>query len=364
MSNQDTLLAATIERALARHLGERLGAQPRVEQLRRLTAGAANQTWRFDAVGAARPADAAAGEVRLDCVLRRAPYVVPAETAVGEGAGSGAAAPAEPVTDETNLDKAGEARVQQAARDAGVAAAEVLFVLEPEDELGDGYLMTALEGETLARRILRDAAYAEVRPRLAGQCGETLARLHAVDVARLPSLNRSVATTQIERYGTLYRSFDQAVPVFDLALRWLADRQREPARTTLVHGDFRNGNLMIGPEGIRAVLDWELAHLGDPMEDLGWLCVRSWRFGEIDHPVGGFGSRENLFAGYEAAGGGAVDPEAVRYWEVFGTLKWGIMCMIMTHAHLSGAAPSVERAAIGRRVSETELDLLDLLAPV
>lgn len=340
--NQDPALAEALAVPLERELGRRLGAGVHVESLRRLTAGAANETWRFDAVGPT---------VRLDCVLRRAPYVPDASAAD--------AAP----EDDTNLGKAGEARVQAAAREAGVAAAEVLFLLEAGDGLGDGYVMAALEGETIPRRILRDDTYAELRPRLAHLCGETLARLHAVDTALVPELNLSTARTQIDRYGELYRSFEQPVPVFDLAFRWLEDRLVEPERTTVVHGDFRNGNLMVGPEGIRAVMDWELAHLGDPMEDLGWICVNSWRFGEIDRPVGGFGDRDDLFAGYEAAGGARVDPERVRYWELFGTLKWGVMCMMMTRAHLTGAARSVERAAIGRRVSETELDLLALLAP-
>lgn len=341
MSNQDPALAEALRAPLARELGARLGGAPQVEALCRLTAGAANETWRFDAVGPGG---------RLDCVLRRAPFDPAAEAE---------AAP----QDDTNLGKAGEARVQAAARAAGVPAAEVLFVLAPEDGLGEGYLMAALEGETIPRRILRDEAYAALRPRLATLCGETLARLHAADPAALPPLQTSTAETQLARYGELYRSFGQPVPVFDLALRWLADRARPPVRTTLVHGDFRNGNLMVGPEGIRAVLDWELAHLGDPMEDLGWICVTSWRFGELEHPVGGFGQREALFAGYEAAGGAPVDAERVRFWEIFGTLKWGVMCMMMTRAHLSGMTRSVERAAIGRRVSETELDLLELLAP-
>ena len=114
--------------------------------------------------------------------------------------------------------------------------------------------------------------------------------------------------------------------MFELALRWLRDHDPGPsAEVTLVHGDFRHGNLIIGPDGVRAVLDWELAHLGDPMEDLGWVCVNSWRFGEIDKPVGGFGTREELFAGYEAAGRRA-DPERVKFWEVMGTLRWGVMC--------------------------------------
>jgi aminoglycoside phosphotransferase (APT) family kinase protein len=109
------------------------------------------------------------------------------------------------------------------------------------------------------------------------------------------------------------------------------------------------------------VLDWELAHTGDPMEDLGWICVNSWRFGEIDKPVGGFGTREELFAGYEAAGRG-VDPGRVRFWEVMGTLRWGVMCCGMMQRFRIGPEHSIERAMIGRRASETEIDLLRLLA--
>ena len=92
--------------------------------------------------------------------------------------------------------------------------------------------------------------------------------------------------------------------MFELALQWLKrHRPPEPARLSLVHGDFRNGNLMVDDDGLRAVLDWEMAHLGDPMEDLGWICVNSWRFGRHELPVGGFGTREQLFAGYVEAGG-------------------------------------------------------------
>ena len=134
------------------------------------------------------------------------------------------------------------------------------------------------------------------------------------------------AAKEIAELERDYRSFDWPRPVFELALRWLRDHDPGPSEeVTLVHGDFRHGNLIIGPDGVRAVLDWELAHIGDPMEDLGWICVNSWRFGEIDKPVGGFGSREELFAGYEAAGR-RVDPERVMFWEVMGTLRWGVMC--------------------------------------
>jgi aminoglycoside phosphotransferase (APT) family kinase protein len=125
---------------------------------------------------------------------------------------------------------------------------------------------------------------------------------------------------------------------------------------------MRNGNIVVGPEGLRAVLDWEVVHLGDPMEDLGWICVTSWRFGEIDKPAGGFGSREDLFAGYEAVSGTPVDAARVRFWEIMGTLRWGLSCAMMAREFQAGDR-SVERAAIGRRASETDIDLLSILAP-
>ena len=123
-----------------------------------------------------------------------------------------------------------------------------------------------------------------------------------------------------------------------------------------MHGDFRLGNVIVGADGLAAVIDWELAHLGDPMEDLGWLCVKAWRFGGRP-PVAGLGGYEELFAAYAEAGGGTVDPDVVRWWEVLGTWKWGVMCILQASAHLRGLVRSHELAAIGRRVCENEHDL-------
>ena len=132
-------------------------------------------------------------------------------------------------------------------------------------------------------------------------------------------------------------------------------------RPRLVHGDFRNGNFIVGPDGIRAVLDWELAHLGDPIEDLGWLCVKSWRFGVVDKVVGGFGDVPALLEAYRAAGGAPVDEETLRFWIVLGTIKWGVICVGQAFTHLNGIVRSIELATLGRRVAEMEWDLLDLL---
>jgi aminoglycoside phosphotransferase (APT) family kinase protein len=240
----------------------------------------------------------------------------------------------------------------------------VLHVLEPSDLLGTGFIMARVEGETIPRKILRDDEFAAARPKLARQFGEILAGIHGLPLPQLPELRRMTAASEIAELARDYHSFNWPRPVFELALRWLKDHDPGPsARVTLVHGDFRHGNMIIGPDGVRAVLDWELAHLGDPMEDLGWVCVNSWRFGAIDKPVGGLGSREEFFAGYEAAGGERVDPERAKFWEVMGTLRWGVMCCGMMQRFRDGPDHSIERAMIGRRSSETEIDLLRLLAP-
>ena len=142
----------------------------------------------------------------------------------------------------------------------------------------------------------------------------------------------------------------------------LAASPPPPRDPVLVHGDFRLGNLIVGPEGLRAVLDWELTHVGNPAEDLGWLCVKAWRFG-AGPPVAGLGSREELLAAYRAAGGPDISLAELRWWEILGTLRWGVICLTQAWAHLSGAHRSVELAAIGRRVCEQEWDLLLLLDP-
>jgi aminoglycoside phosphotransferase (APT) family kinase protein len=301
----------------------------------RLSGGASQETWAVDA--------GAGGESEA-LILRRRPG--------GASAGSGMA-----------IDLATEARLLGLAAQAGVPVAAVRHVLAPEDGLGSGYLMERLAGETIPRKVLRDAALAEVRPRLARQCGEILARIHAVPIESLPPLPVTPAAVQWRMYRDVYDGFDWPHPVFELAFRWIEERLPDAAdaRETLVHGDFRHGNLMIGGDGVCGVLDWEIAHRGDPLEDLGWLCVNSWRFGNIDLPVGGFGVREDLFAGYEAASGHRVDPDRVRFWEVVGSLKWGIMCMMMLSVFERGIDRSVERAAIGRRASEAEIDLLALI---
>ena len=298
-----------------------------IVNLRRLSGGATQEIWAFDLdSGATCP-----------LILRRAPGGTP--RAAGDLGGVGLAT---------------EAALLVAAGAGGVPVPGMRHVLAPGDGLGEGFVMDFVSGETLGGRIVKAEAAAPVG--LARQCGTILARIHALDPGGFPGLARQSPVALVDQWRAVYRASEAPRPVFEVALRWLDARcPPPPATPRLVHGDFRNGNLMIGPEGVRAVLDWELAHVGDPLEDLGWLCVNSWRFGRSDLPVGGFGTVDDLLAGY-----GSIDRAALHWWEVFGTLRWGCMCASMTAA-FRGPDPSVERAMIARRTSESEIDLLRLL---
>lgn len=246
---------------------------------------------------------------------------------------------------------AAEAVLMRAAFEAGVPVPRII-------SSGESYiLMTRVPGETIPRKILRDDAYAYARPRLAAQCGRALAAIHRMPLSCVPADD---GEDPLRRWRDVLDLLGEPHPVFELALCRLAATRPRAGRRTVVHGDFRNGNLIVGPEGVRAVLDWELAHAGDPLEDLGWLCVKAWRFGS-PLPVGGFGAYDDLIDAYEQAGGDPVDRDALLWWETFGVLKWGVICVMQTMRHLRGGARSVELAAIGRRVCENEWDLLRML---
>lgn len=242
----------------------------------------------------------------------------------------------------------------RAAAAAGVPTASIIAASTDTAELGAAYMiLTDVAGETNPRKILRDNEYERARGALPAQLAEALVKVHAIDPATVPGLND---VDQVTQYRDVLDTLGQPHPTFELALRWLDDNRPPLADRGVVHGDFRLGNVIVGDDGLRAVLDWELVHIGDPMEDLGWLCVKAWRFGS-SKPAAGIAEYEQLFEAYAAAGGGVVDPGIVRWWEVLGTMKWGIMCIMQANAHRTGVTRSHELAAIGRRVCENEHDL-------
>jgi len=320
-----------LARQLSAYLTARLARPVQVTGLAQLPGGASRETWAFDMTLDGRP---------LPLILRRDP-------------------PGRPST----RDYACEAKLLRAARQAGVPVPAVHWGESADPAVGAPFiLMDRVQGETIPRRILRDEALSVARQGLTGQCGAALARIHAIPLDGLEFLGAPQSPHQLlEAQLSMLGAVEEPHPVFELALRWLRPRAPASTRPALVHGDFRVGNVIVGPEGLRAVLDWELAHVGHPAEDLGWFCVRAWRFGNDDRPAGGLGSREELLDAYLAAGGVRLHADDLRFWEVYGTLRWGIMCLLQASYHLSGAIRSVELAAIGRRACEMEWALLDLM---
>jgi aminoglycoside phosphotransferase (APT) family kinase protein len=330
--------AVDFDQRVAAVLQQRIGGYRELRSVERLSGGASQETYRVTF-------SAEEGERTL--ALRRASGGVAVASAASPGLAT-------------------EALLMRTVREVGVPEPEVHHILEPDDGLGAGFLMEWLEGEALGAKIVRAPEFEAIRPTLAFRCGEILARIHSVDLDE-SGLTDRLATLKPEQYVRMtwegYQSFPTAQPMIDYTARWLLDNLPSEVELCLVHNDFRNGNFLLAPDGIVAVLDWELAHIGDPMRDLGWLCTNSWRFGRRELPVGGFGLREDLFRGYEAVSGEPVDPERVKFWEVFGSFWWSIGCLQMAQQYRKGPDQSVERPGIGRRSSECQVDCVNLLIP-
>lgn len=255
-----------------------------------------------------------------------------------------------------------EAAILRAAQAAGIPVPTVLAASEDLPGVGaPAMVVERIDGHTIPRHILRALDDGLDGEALARQCGEAMARIHAIPLEALPGdLGPMPCDAFVERYTELLELLPSPRPAIRYGLRWLADHPIPAAPLTLVHGDFRNGNIIVD-DGLAAVLDWELCQRSDPMQDLAWICTRTWRFGNDDRPVGGFGSFTSLRTGYEA-GGGVVRPDALHWWMVARAVWWAVGLANQGAAFTSGLTDSIVLAASGRRVPELEYDLLRLIA--
>jgi aminoglycoside phosphotransferase (APT) family kinase protein len=330
MSSEDFI--AQLQAAVARHIG----APGTIHDLQRLTGGANKTTWSFDA----------------DVAGERAQFILQLASARANDADN----PLAGVSPHLIADE--DARLMIAAVKAGVPAPRVRAILQPDDGLGGGYVTERVAGETLATKILRDERFAGARATMAKQCGTILAAIHRIPVAEVPFLMKLTPAEHIAAQRRIIEYFDFHLPALELGLKWAEQHVPRNARHSVVHGDFRAGNFIVREDGIRCVLDWEIGQSGDPMQDLGWVCVKTWRFGG-KKPVGGFGTREDLFEAYEKASGQSVDPAHVRFWEAYGSVRWGIGCLSMGLRGMEEVG--IERCAIGRRIEEPLWDFFNLI---
>ena len=249
-----------------------------------------------------------------------------------------------------------EAAVVRAAFTVGVKAPEIVVELMPDDQIGTGYIMRRVEAEVNPAKIL-----AAPPPSLLNDLAREAARIHAIPIDCLPALPQPATVELLGEMKTRFVTYGGDRPIFALAFRWLEDHLPASVDPVLLHGDFRMGNIMVDANGLAAVLDWELAHLGDRHQDLAFGCINSWRFGHIDRPAFGVGQWNDLWKAYERESGIAVESARFHWWLVYSTLWWGLCCLQMAEIWRCGADASLERAVIGRRASETEIDLVMLL---
>ena len=335
MSGDTRLKYDDLRKALIELLSTIYEGEIQLVGLSRLSGGANMETWAMDAVleNSSHP-----------LILRRMPGEKNDLNEVG------------------NIDLATEAELITIVADHGVAVPQIVHVLCPSDGLGIGFLMSREPGLALPKRILKDPDLKKAREVLAFECGKVLAKIHRIPLEKIPTSLEHVDEIDINKTMQVkLDNYANSSPVHQLALNWLRDNLPVPREKTLVHGDFRNGNILVDANGITAILDWELAHIGNPVEDLGYLCGNVWRFGNHDQPVGGFGQYDDLLDGYRAVAGWAPEVEEVRHWEIYCAMNWAMACLTMLDLYRSRADASIERAAVGRRLSESEIDLLLLL---
>jgi aminoglycoside phosphotransferase (APT) family kinase protein len=333
-----------LQQALERALGAEAAAPVAIAGLALIGGGASQETWQLEA--------------RIESGPRQGHWPLILRRPLGGSIYTSA------------LDLITEYRVLAAAYASGVPTPRPFCLLD--DLLGQpATLVERLHGESIGRKLVKEAAFAVARTRLPEQMGQALAAIHTVDLASsglchslpAPPASLGSARWRIEQIEAGLDAIDEPHPALELCLRWLRRHEPPPpSRLVLVHGDFRIGNMLVGPDGLLAVIDWEFAHLGDPYEDLSWVLLREWRFGMGHLRFGGVGEPEPFFAAYAARTGLAVDPARVAYWEVLGNAWWALGTLNQTRRHLRGEQANLEFASLGRRCAEMELEALELIA--
>lgn len=266
------------------------------------------------------------------------------------------------------LRRAQEAEVIRAAVRAGVRTPGIETLLTGLfGRTYDAFLTEFMPGVALGPRIVRAPELELARTRLPLQLAECLATMHALTPATHPELpidrapflaSMDPVAAQLAWFESTLDTFETPRPASEYVLRWLRRHPPVSRELTLVHGDFRTGNFLVTEQGLSAVLDWECAHWGNPLEDLAWLCLRDWRFGRIDRVVGGFADLEPFLAAYVDLSGRPIRPGDLHWWAVAGNLRWAIGAL--QHAGRGGPG-DIENLAIPRRAPEMEFEALRLI---
>lgn len=268
------------------------------------------------------------------------------------------------------LQREQEFAVMKIAHEKGVSVPRPRwYCLEPNILESPFFLMDYVEGVSIGSEVVRQPELKEGRGALPEQMGTQLAHIHAIDYSaqKLDFLPRprpgfSPAQEALTQTRSMILKLGIYNPALEFGLRWAEQHIPHSERLVLLHGDYRVGNFMVSSKGLNGIIDWEFARVGDPLEDIAWPCVRSWRYGNGSLQLGGIAEREPFIRAYEKASGHTVDRKAVDYWEILGNIRWAVTSLSQANRHLSGGDFSVELASLGRRSAEVQLEMLRLIA--
>jgi aminoglycoside phosphotransferase (APT) family kinase protein len=291
-------LSAPIAESLAAYLTRAWGEPVGVEALSRISGGASRETYRFDAVVGGR---------RRPLILRRDPPGSLIET-----------------------DRRSEFLALKSFHGRGVAAPEPLILEDEGAELERPFFIMARVETGAAASPFAPDPYGEHAAELGADVFATLGRIAGADAASLPLAEVCEAPAldacwkrELDYWsGVIDADELHPQPIVRAAIRWLARHPPPPAaKLSVVHGDYRSGNFLHDGAGrMTAVLDWEMVHLGDPLEDLGWALDPLWRHGETER-VAGLLPRAEAIRIWETASGLTFDPAAFVWWELFASVK-------------------------------------------
>ncbi len=297
--------SAIVEERLAGFLAPRLGGRDvSVSGMQRIPGGASRETWMFDV----RWTDAA-GDAQT------AEYILQKDASMGL----------------VESERPQEFAVYQTMFEAGIPVPRPLWLEAGREVLGEPFMiMDRLREIEASPATLLSPAYAEVRHDVGIHMYEILGAIHRVkwqgtevEVAIEAPTAETTAEREVAYWEDIVNRHELSPqPIARAAIRWLRANPPPPAqRLSVVHGDYRVGNVLYRTSGkIAGVVDWEMSHLGDPLEDLAWSFNETWQWAR-DGRMGGIIDQAEAIAIYEAASGIDVDMEALHWWDVFNGVK-------------------------------------------
>tara|TARA_B110000438_G_C15784948_1_gene638001 strand:+ start:584 stop:1606 length:1023 start_codon:yes stop_codon:yes gene_type:complete len=240
-----------------------------------------------------------------------------------------------------------------------------VFFLAPSSTISDSEIlfMRAIRGTTNPIELHNIAQKNTNGRQMVRSLGKYTAHIHNVqptminfDFLQLPSI--SPVHQKLLLFQDILNKFSFPLPLLEWSIRWLAINAPANQNIALSHGDLRIGNIMYENSSLTGVLDWEFASWSDPLEDIGWLCARCWRYGNDNMQVGGIGDLSDFISGYIEVAEIIPNWSMLSYWKIFATVKWALIAHQQGLRHSNDKKKQLELLLTAKKANELEHDIL------